>query len=210
MFTGLIEAVGRVERSDATAPAAGLRVATALGGDVRPGESIAVNGVCLTVTKADAEGFDASISPETLRVTTLGGFAQGRLVNLERPLRADGRVGGHFVLGHVDGVGEVVRFAPDGDCYWLDVDVPVDLLPAIVSKGSIAIDGISLTVAALAGARVGVQIVPFTFAETALGDARVGDRVNLETDVIGKHVARWLGDRTDAAVSAAAPGDRRR
>jgi riboflavin synthase len=208
MFTGLVEAVGRIERRDAAAPATGVRVATALGGDLRPGESIAVNGVCLTVTHADAAGFDANVSPETLRVTTLGEATDGRLVNLERPLRADGRVGGHFVLGHVDGVGQIARFARDGDCYWLDVTVPADLVPAVVSRGSIAIDGVSLTVAALAGARVGVQIVPFTFAETSLREARVGDRVNLETDVLGKYVARWLGDRADAGVPAA-PGDRR-
>lgn len=210
MFTGLIETVGRIERRDAAAPVTGLRVATPLGGDVRPGESIAVNGVCLTVTHADAAGFDATVSPETLRVTTLRDLADGRLVNLERSLRADARVGGHFVLGHVDGVGHIVRLTKDGDCCWLDVDAPADLLSAIVSKGSIAMDGVSLTVAALAGARVGVQIVPFTLAGTALRESRVGDPINLETDVIGKYVARWLGDRIDAGVTAAAPGDPRR
>lgn len=199
MFTGLIEDVGRVERLEAGA-ASDLRIATALAGELRLGDSVAVNGVCLTVAAADAAGFSAHVSPETLRVTTLGGLGDGSLVNLERPLRADGRVGGHFVLGHVDGVGRIARFARDRESYWLDVDVPADLAPAIVSKGSIAIDGISLTVAALAGTRVGVQIVPFTFAATALRVAQAGDRVNLETDVIGKHVLRLFALRAEAGA----------
>lgn len=202
MFTGLIEAVGTVERAP-TAQTTGLRIATPLASDLRPGDSIAVSGVCLTVTAADANGFSADVSPETRRVTTIGGLTNGRLVNLERPLPADGRVGGHFVLGHVDGVGRIARLAQDGDCHWLDVDVPADLLPAVVSKGSIAIDGISLTVAALAGALVGIQVVPFTFAGTSLRAARAGEHVNLETDVVGKYVTRWLERRTD--VGAAKP-----
>ena len=199
MFTGLIEDVGRVERPEAGADS-DLRIATSLASQLRPGDSVAVSGVCLTVTSADSTGFRAHVSPETLRVTTLGGLRDGSLVNLERPLRADGRVGGHFVLGHVDGVGLITRFAQDGGSHWLDVDVPADLAPAIVSKGSIAIDGISLTVAALAGARLGVQIVPFTFAATALRAAQAGDRVNLETDVIGKHVLRLFALRTEAGA----------
>ena len=200
MFTGLIEHVGRLTRREVTAAGVTARIATPLGAELRVGDSVAVSGVCLTVTTADAEGFTATISPETLRVSSLGRLEDGRLVNLERPLRADARVGGHFVLGHVDGVGRIERLARDGDCYWLDVDVPTDLVSAIVSKGSIAIDGISLTVAALAGSRVGVQIVPFTFAETSLRDARPSDPVNLEGDVIGKYVARWLDARATAGA----------
>ncbi len=208
MFTGLIEAVGRVERLATSGPVRALRVATALADALRPGDSIAVNGVCLTVTAADAAGFETQVSPETARVTTIREWREGRLVNLERPIRADARLGGHFVLGHVDGVGGLVRLAPDGECSWLDVDLPADLIPAVVSKGSIAIDGISLTVAALAGTRVGVQIVPFTFAETALRQASAGDLVNLETDVIGKYVARWLADRADVGAGVARGGPR--
>jgi riboflavin synthase len=136
------------------------------------------------------------VSPETLRVTSLLTAAEGRLLNLERPLRADGRVGGHFVLGHVDGVGRVTTMRADGACHWLEVDVPADLMPYVIHKGSIAIDGISLTVAALAGDRVSAQIVPFTFAETTLREAREGDAVNLEVDVIGKYVARLLQNAT--------------
>ena len=201
MFTGLIEDVGRVERPGAGA-AGDLRIAASFASELRPGDSVAVNGVCLTVTSADNTGFGAHVSPETRRVTTLGDLRDGSQVNLERPLRADGRVGGHFVLGHVDGVGRITRFARDGESHWLDVDVPADLAPAIVSKGSIAIDGISLTVAALAGARVGVQIVPFTFAATALRVAQAGDRVNLETDIIGKYVLRLSALRSDAGAAA--------
>jgi len=200
MFTGLIEVVGRTGRDESDSAEGRFRVMTSLGSELRSGESIAVNGVCLTVTTADAHGFTADVSPETRRVTTLGRLADGHLVNLERPLRADARVGGHFVLGHVDGVSRVARLAKDGDCFWLDVDVPDDLLPAVVSKGSIAIDGISLTVAALAGSRIGVQIVPFTFAGTTLREARAGELVNLETDVVGKYVARWLEGRRGAGA----------
>jgi riboflavin synthase len=195
MFTGLIEATGRVERIEATPSGRVVRVATALGAELQPGESIAVSGVCLTVASSDRSGFSAIVSPETLRVTTLLTAVEGRLLNLERPLRADGRFGGHFVLGHVDGVGRVTAIHPDGECHWLDVEPPEELLPLVVHKGSIAIDGISLTVAQLSDRRIGVQIVPFTFAETAIREMRTGDAVNLEADVIGKHVARLIGDR---------------
>src|SRR5262245_2223523 len=192
MFTGLIEATGRVERIEATPSGRVLHVSTELGAELAPGDSIAVNGVCLTVTDRDDSGFAAVVSPETLRVTSLLTAAEGRLLNLERPLRADGRFGGHFVLGHVDAVGRVMTMRADAECYWLEVDVPADLLPYVIHKGSIAIDGISLTVAALAGSRVSAQIVPFTFTQTTLREAREGDAVNLEVDVIGKYVARLL------------------
>jgi riboflavin synthase len=195
MFTGLIETTGRIRTSPSAAGGARLSIETPLGAELRPGDSIAVNGVCLTVTIADAAGFSADVSPETLRVTSFGSLASGRLVNLERPMRADGRLGGHFVLGHVDAIGRVATLRPDRDCYWLDVDVPVALEPLLITKGSIAVDGISLTVAALSAARFGVQVVPFTWAHTALKDARAGDAVNLEADVIGKYVARLLDCR---------------
>jgi riboflavin synthase len=192
MFTGLIEATGRIARLEPTAGGRRLRIEAPLAPELRAGESISVSGVCLTVTASDASGFSAEVSPETLRVTSLGSMAVGRGVNLERPLRADARLGGHFVLGHVDAVGRVAALRPDGECYWLDVEVPSALAPLLVSKGSIAIDGISLTVAALSQKAVGVQIVPFTWTCTTLKDARVGDAVNLEADVIGKYVARLM------------------
>jgi len=193
VFTGLIEATGVVEAFDALDESARrLRIASRLGAELAPGDSIAVSGICLTVMANDASGFETVVSPETLRVTTLRTMTVGRTVNLERPLRADARLGGHFVLGHVDAIGTVLRAEPDGECHWLDVEVPAVLSPLVIPKGSIAIDGISLTVAALAGLRVGVQIVPFTFDHTSLREARAGDPVNLEGDVLGKYVARQL------------------
>jgi riboflavin synthase len=192
MFTGLIESVGRVGRMDGEVQGRRLRVETPLAAELTAGESVAVNGVCLTVETAGEAAFEATVSPETAGVTTLGGLRAGDAVNLERPLRADGRFGGHFVLGHVDGVGRIVRIAPQGDCVWVDVELPAALAPLVILKGSIAVDGISLTVASLAGARIGVQIVPHTWAHTALSDAREGDPVNVEADVIGKHVARLV------------------
>jgi riboflavin synthase len=208
MFTGLIEATGRVERIEKTASGRVLRVSTALGAELAPGDSIAVNGVCLTVSARNESGFEAVVSPETLRVTSLLTAAEGRLVNLERPLRADGRFGGHFVLGHVDGVGRVTTMRADGECYWLEVEVPADLMPCVIHKGSIAIDGISLTVAAIAGGRVSAQIVPFTFAETTLRETREGDAVNLEVDVIGKYVARLLQNFMTDVGAGFSPPDR--
>jgi len=182
-----------------------LRIGTPLGAELREGDSVAVNGVCLTVARLHGSGFSAVVSPETLRVTTLGGLTEGALVNLERPLRADGRFGGHFVLGHVDGVGRLVAFRPEADCYWLEVDVPAALDRYLIPKGSIAIDGISLTIARLDGTRVGVQIVPFTFEHTSLRDAAAGTAVNIEADVIGKYVARQTGGRAQADGGTAAP-----
>jgi len=199
MFTGIVETTGRVAGIEPTAAGRRLRVSTALGPELAPGDSIAVSGVCLTVVAADADGFSADVSSETLRVTSLGSRAAGAMVNLERPLRADARLGGHFVLGHVDGVGRIVTLAPDGDGCWLDVELPERLERLAISKGSIAIDGISLTIASLDGTRVGVAIVPFTFAHTTLGAARVGDTVNLEMDVLGKYVARLLEERSASA-----------
>jgi len=194
MFTGLIEAIGRIDAIDRSddASARTLRVATSLGAELRTGDSVAVNGVCLTAATVDVSGFTAVVSPETLRVTSIGQFAAGRLVNLERPLRADSRLGGHFVLGHVDAVGRITALREDGECYWLEVEYPEALAPLLISKGSVAVDGISLTVAALTGTRFGVQIVPHTWSHTALSAALADDAVNLEADVIGKYVVRMM------------------
>jgi len=212
MFTGLIEATGRIERVETAGESRRMRIATALGAELREGDSVAVNGVCLTAAQVDGSGFAAVVSRETMRVTTLGELAEGARVNLERPLRADGRFGGHFVLGHVDAVGRVATFRPDGDCYWLEVEIPAALDPYLIPKGSIAIDGISLTIAELDGRRVGVQIVPFTHEHTSLRGAQAGTRVNIEADVIGKYVARQMGERgrlgSVAGLSAVASTDR--
>ena len=192
MFTGLIERTGTIDAVQADDAGCRLTVATPLAAELAPGDSIAVNGVCLTVTSRTDAGFRVDVSPETLRVTTFGGAAVGRTVNLERPLRADARLGGHFVLGHVDGVGSIKSFRVDGACYWLEVDAPPALARYFIDKGSVAVDGISLTIASLAGSTLGMQIVPFTWQHTALSFARPGELVNLEVDVLGKYVARLM------------------
>ncbi|MEO7191399.1 MAG: riboflavin synthase [Vicinamibacterales bacterium] len=205
MFTGLIETTGRIDALEPTGSGARLRVRTAIGAELTLGESVAVSGVCLTAADVTADGFSADLSPATLSVTTLGRCRTGQLVNLERPVRADARMGGHFVLGHVDAVGIIHALRHDGDCVWLDVDVPAALSPYLISKGSIAVDGISLTVAALEGCRVGLQIVPFTFAHTALAEAGPADPVNIEADVLGKYVARLLATRSATNLSLPVP-----
>jgi len=220
MFTGLIEATGTIEAVTPAASARRMRVRSALSADLRAGDSISVNGVCLTVLGAGPNNdvvssklgpaplFDVDVSPETLRVTTLGDMAPGRVVNLERPLRADARLGGHFVLGHVDGVGQIKSIDRDGDCYWLAVDAPQELGRYVISKGSIAIDGISLTIARLDGASIGLQIIPFTWQHTALAGAKAGDRVNLEVDVLGKYVERLMTSQTRGATPVAGSAGR--
>jgi riboflavin synthase len=165
-------------------------VRTRLASELAQGDSLAVNGVCLTVTEADAAETQAEIGPETMRVTTLGRIAAGERVNLERPLRADSRVGGHFVQGHVDGVGYVEEVRTDGDCHWLTVSFPRALAPYLVRKGSVAVDGISLTVADLRPDQFDVQLVPFTLEHTTLRGVRVRQPVNLECDMLGKYVIR--------------------
>jgi riboflavin synthase len=197
MFTGLIESVATVGDIRQTPSGRALTIAWAGAGDLRPGESIAVNGVCLTATACDPGGFSVDISAETLRVTTLGGLAPGRRVNLERAMRADGRFGGHVVQGHVDGVGTIAGITRDGDGAWLDVDVPEPLTALMIPRGSVTLDGVSLTIATISVARIGVQIVPFTLSHTSLDAARAGDPVNVEADVIGKYVARLLEHRRD-------------
>src|SRR3954470_6536139 len=149
MFTGLVEAVGELVERKATSGGFRLRVATALAAELSPGDSVAVNGVCLTVVLADQGELYADIGPETVRVTTLGTIARGSLVNLERPLRADSRLGGHFVQGHVDAIGRIEDLRDEADFHWLTVGFPSHLAPFLVQKGSIAVDGISLTVAGL-------------------------------------------------------------
>jgi riboflavin synthase len=192
MFTGLIEAVGLVSVLTPTGSGFMVSFRTSLGSELRAGESVAVNGVCLTVTTSDESGWSADIGPETARVTTLGSLVPGQPVNLERSMRADGRFGGHFVQGHADGVGVVDAVRQDGESYWIAVHVPAELESFIIVKGSIAIDGVSLTVARLERTVVHVMIIPFTWAHTALSSLRAGNRVNLECDMVGKYVARSM------------------
>jgi riboflavin synthase len=192
MFTGLVETVGEVAEIKPTPSGVRLRLATELSSALTPGDSMAVNGVCLTVVSADADGVHMDVSPETLRVSTLGSLKRGMTVNLERPMRADARVGGHFVQGHVDATGTIEELRQEGDCWWVTVKFPPSLAPQIVRKGSIAIDGISLTVAGVDDRRLDVQIIPFTWEHTNLKGARVHDQVNLECDMLGKYVLRAM------------------
>jgi riboflavin synthase len=205
MFTGLIEAVGRLIETKPTPTGLRLRLVTPLAASLAPGDSLAVNGVCLTVISASADEVHADVSPETARVTTLGSLARDARVNLERPLRLEGRLGGHFVQGHVDGVGKVEEVRRQGDCYWITVQYPPALAQYIVHKGSIAIDGVSLTVAGLSDRQVDVQIVPYTWEHTNMHRLAEGSAVNLECDVIGKYVARAM---ELAAAADSRPADR--
>jgi riboflavin synthase len=190
MFTGLIEAIGEVAEMKPTPSGFRLRLTTPIASEIAPGDSVAVNGVCLTAVSSDDSSIHADISPETARVTALGSLRRGALVNLERPLRADARLGGHFVQGHVDATGTIEEIRPDGESFWLTVRYPALLAPYIVRKGSIAVNGISLTVAGLDERRFDVQIIPYTWEHTNLHLAKAGDPVNLECDILGKYVVR--------------------
>jgi len=192
MFTGLIESVGIVSDVVVTSSGFTLTIRTPMGWELHQGESVAVSGVCLTATTCSDAGWTADIGPETARVTTLGTLAPGRPVNLERSMRADGRFGGHFVQGHVDGVGVVDAIRQDGESYWIAVRIPADLEPYVILKGSIALEGVSLTVARLERSVVHVMIIPFTWAHTTVSSLRAGDRVNVECDMVGKYVARSM------------------
>src|SRR5688500_7178717 len=162
MFTGLVEALGELAERSPIPGGWRLRIATPLGAELALGDSVAVNGVCLTVVARSTNEMSAEVGPETARVTTLGSMPPGCRVNLERPLRADGRFGGHFVQGHVDAVGRIEELRPDAEFHWLTVSFPAQLSPYFVTKGSVAVDGISLTVAGLRTDRFAVQVVPYT------------------------------------------------
>ena len=202
MFTGLIEAVGDITEVKPTPGGVRIRLDTALAGELSHGDSLAIDGVCLTVVSADPHGIHADISPETARLTTLGGIKRGTVVNLERPLRADSRLGGHFVQGHVDATGTVEELRQDGDSYWLTVRFPAALAPYIVRKGSIAVNGVSLTVAGVDERHFDVQIIPYTWTHTNLHALRIGEPVNLECDILGKYVARVIEIAGDPRVRA--------
>ena len=206
MFTGLIEAVGELVERKPMSGGFRLRTASPLADEMARGDSLAVNGVCLTVILAEGAEIHADVGPETIRVTTLGTLARGSLVNLERPLRADGRVGGHFVQGHVDAIGHVEEMRGESDFHWLTVGFPSHLAPYIVHKGSIAVDGISLTVAGLGSDRFDAQIVPYTQQHTNLVRAQIRDRVNLECDLVGKYVVR-VAEIAGLNVTGVGPGE---
>lgn len=193
MFTGIVEELGTVasitqnsENGNVTISASKVLEGTKLG------DSIAVNGVCLTVTDIKSHSFCADIMGETLRRSNLGSLKKGTKVNLERAMAADGRFGGHMVSGHIDGTGEIINISPEGNAVWYTIRTTEKILAGIVEKGSIAIDGISLTVAGITEQDFSVSIIPHTSANTILPTKKLGDIVNLENDVIGKYVQKFL------------------
>lgn len=193
MFTGIVEELGTIRSIRRGAASAVLSIgAEAVLSDLRIGDSVAVNGVCLTATGVDGSGFTADVMHETLQRSSLGALGPGSRVNLERAMAADGRFGGHIVSGHIDGTGTIAERRRDDNAVWYTVSAPPALLRYIVEKGSIAIDGISLTVASVEADRFSVSVIPHTAAMTLLGAKGPGDVVNLETDIIGKYVERLL------------------
>ena len=193
MFTGIIQDVGRIRSWRPCGAGKVLAVDTALDtGTFELGESVAVNGVCLTVAAVAPGSFDADVSPETLRRANLGTLAVGARINLERALRPVDRLGGHFVLGHVDGTGTVRAFEREGDDVRIYVDCGPEVSDFLVEKGSVAIDGVSLTVVGASDTGFDVALIPYTLEVTTLGERKPGDRVNLEADVLGKYVKHYL------------------
>ena len=202
MFTGIVEGTGRVAALAAAADGSGARLeveAPWLAGDLRLGESVAVNGCCVTVAGATAAGVPADLVAETLRRTALGGLAAGARVNLERPMTLGGRLGGHLVQGHVDGVARVLDRTPVGEGEEVRIELPPGLERYLVEKGSVAVDGVSLTVAGVGPGWFAVALVPHTLAVTTLGDRRPGDLLQLEVDVVAKYVERLVAPWTDRA-----------
>ena len=194
MFTGIIEETGTISDIRHGGHSASLVIeAGKVMDDLKPGDSISVNGVCLTVTSLDKNGFTADVMPETLRRSNLGKLIRGSRVNLERSLPVDGRLGGHIVTGHIDGTGTLVSLTREDNAVWIHIRVNETLLRLMVEKGSVAVDGISLTVAGLDEDGFSVSIIPFTREGTILTKKIAGETVNIECDVLGKYVARMLG-----------------
>lgn len=189
MFTGIIEEVGQIRRmGNGQLAVDAVRVLN----DVKLGDSIAVNGICLTVTSFDSQHFTADVMPETFRRTSLAELKKGSLVNLERALSLNTRLGGHIVSGHIDGTGKIVSFTPEGNAILLKVAAKRDILNYVVEKGSVALDGISLTVAAVSDNDFTVSLIPHTRDVTNLHSKKIGSLLNIETDIIGKYVEKML------------------
>jgi riboflavin synthase len=193
MFTGLIQDLGRIEGAERSPDGVRLTVSSSLTAELRPGDSVAVNGVCLTATHVHDETFAAEVMNETLLRTSLAEIDAGAEVNLELPMRPSDRLGGHVVQGHVDGLGTVVGVHEDGFARRVQIEATAELLRYVVAKGSIAVDGISLTVAELEDRSFTVSLIPETLERTNLGHARAGRKVNLEVDVLAKYVERLIG-----------------
>jgi riboflavin synthase len=192
VFTGLIEDLGSVESVERSDEGAQLRIATKLASQIELGDSVAVNGICLTATTVDSAGFETEAMNQTLSVTALAGVEAGGRVNLELAMKASDRLGGHIVQGHVDGVGEVVSLVEDGFAKRLEVALDPDLLRYAIDKGSITLDGVSLTIADLGDSWLSVSLIPETLERTNLGEARPGRKINVECDLIAKHVERLM------------------
>lgn len=192
MFTGLIQDVGEVRTIERNGDGACLRIGSQLAGDLALGDSIAVNGCCLTATAVEADGFETEAMNQTLEVTALGGVEEGGRVNLELAMRASDRLGGHIVQGHVDGVATVTSTEDDGFARRIRVELPQGLLKYVVDKGSITLDGVSLTVANLGDSWAEVSLIPETLERTNLGEAQPGSRLNVECDVVAKYVERLM------------------
>jgi len=208
MFTGIIEQLAKISAFDHGPDGGRLRLALDesaaaldIAAQTKPGDSVSVNGCCLTVVDCGVDFFAADLSGETLRRTSFGEKKPGDLVNLERPLAAGVRLGGHFVQGHVDGTGRVTRLAREGESWWLSVRVPEDLGRYVAEKGSIAVDGISLTVARWQDGVADFAVIPFTYANTNVRAMVPGDKVNLESDILAKYVESLLESRKAPAAS---------
>ena len=196
MFTGLISELGRVEAVDASDDGARLRIGAELAAELSEGDSIAVNGACLTATSVGDGTFEADVMHQSLSLTTLGELEASSPVNLELPLRAADRMGGHVVQGHVDGTATVTEVTADGFAKRVRIELPDELLPYVVEHGSIAIEGVSLTIADLSGSALEVSLIPETLERTTLGSAKPGDRLNVECDVLARYVQRQLSPLT--------------
>jgi riboflavin synthase len=190
MFTGLVADIGTIGAIEAGKGGSRLRIETQLAAEISPGDSVSVGGACLTATTAAAGAFEAEVMNQSLSLTTLGGLGPGDAVNLELALRASDRLGGHIVQGHVDGVGTVASVLEDGFARRLRILAPDELLSLIAERGSIAVDGVSLTVSAIDGEEIEVSLIPETLERTTLGGLAAGDRVNLECDVVARYLQR--------------------
>jgi riboflavin synthase len=196
MFTGIIKELGRVESVESSEDGARLRIGAGLSSELAEGDSVSVNGACLTATSVGGGTFEADVMHQTLSLTTLGELEASSAVNLELPLRPTDRLGGHVVQGHVDGTATVTDLAADGFAKRLRVELPDELLPYVVERGSIAIEGVSLTIADLSDSGLEVSLIPETLERTTLGSVELGDRVNVECDVLARYVRRQLTAET--------------
>ena len=207
MFTGIIEHSGTISRLQLNAAAGELTIhAPAIASNLAIGASIAVNGCCLTVVRRDNESFSADLSSETLAKTSFPSLVISARVNLETPLTAGKEFGGHFVLGHIDGTGRVAHLTADGESWWYGIEIPADLARYVVSKGSITIDGISLTVARWQNHIAEIAVIPYTYVHTNIRDRATGDSVNVEVDILGKYIERYLTQRTSAQMASSPVG----